>query len=137
MGNVMCRLSQTVALRIVMIKMVRWSMKKAIGALFLFAGVLAATPISAQRKYEAITVKNADVQAKVVILAIESGTAQFELQCDTNVSGCNALRSGNYVMVRLPKNWGTYDCANVDVFHTPANSGELGEKLGEYCLIEK
>ncbi len=112
-------------------------MRKAIAALFLFAVVLAATPISAQQKYEAITVKSAEVQAKVVILAIESATVQFELQCDTNVSGCNALRPGNYVMVRLPKNWGTYDCANVDVFHTPANSSELGEKLGEYCLMEK
>jgi hypothetical protein len=38
-------------------------------------------------------------------------------------------------MVRLPKNWGMYDCANVDLYR---KSGDLeaGDKLGEYCLIE-
>ena len=40
-------------------------------------------------------------------------------------------------MVRLPKNWGTYDCANVDVYHEPVNHEDLGQKLGEYCLLEK
>jgi len=40
-------------------------------------------------------------------------------------------------MVRLPKNWGTYVCANVEVYPTPVNPENLGQKLGEYCLIEK
>ena len=50
---------------------------------------------------------------------------------------CKLLEAGTYVMVRLPKNWGVYDCANVDIYTTPADPAATGEKLGEYCLVEK
>lgn len=40
-------------------------------------------------------------------------------------------------MARLPKNWGTYVCENVEVYPTPANPENLGQKLGGYCLIQK
>jgi hypothetical protein len=39
-------------------------------------------------------------------------------------------------MVRLSKNWGMYDCANVDLYPTTADPA-TSEKLGEYCLIRK
>jgi len=104
---------------------------------FLLAVVLAATQVLAQQKYEVITVKGAEVQSRVVIVTIQATSAQFELQCNTNVSDCSALQPGSYVMVRLPKNWGSYVCANVEVYPTPANPENLGQKLGDYCLIEK
>ena len=112
-------------------------MKKAIVALFLLAVVLAATPVLGQPKYEPITVKSAEVTNGVVIVTVQGGGTQYELQCNTNISGCSALQPGSYVMVRLPKNWGTYVCANVDVYPTPVNRANLGQKLGAYCLIEK
>ena|SRR5690348_12903429 len=112
-------------------------MKKAIAALFLIAVVLAATPALGQEKTEVITVKGAQVNNGVVIVTVQAAVTRFELQCNTNISGCSTLQPGSYVMVRLPKNWGTYVCANVDVYSTPVNPENLGQKLGEYCLIEK
>ena len=52
------------------------------------------------------------------------------------MADCKVLEPGTYVMVRLPKNWGMYDCANVDLYASAADPAS-GEKLGEYCLIEK
>jgi len=46
------------------------------------------------------------------------------------------LEPGTYVMVRLPKNWGMYDCACIDLYASTADPAS-GEKLGEYCLVEK
>src|SRR5579864_8079735 len=112
-------------------------MKKAIAAVFLLAVVLAATLVVDQGKYEPITVKSAEVNNGVVIVTVQAAVTRFELQCNTNISGCSALQPGSYVMVRLPKNWGTYVCANVEVYPTPVNPENLGQKLGEYCLIEK
>ena len=39
-------------------------------------------------------------------------------------------------MVRLPKNWGMYDCVNVDLYPSSADPA-TSQKIGEYCLIEK
>ena len=36
-------------------------------------------------------------------------------------------------MVRLPKNYGVYDCANVEMYRT-TNDSKLGDKVGQYCL---
>jgi hypothetical protein len=36
-------------------------------------------------------------------------------------------------MVRLPKNRGLYDCANVELYRA-INGSETEEKVGEYCL---
>jgi hypothetical protein len=52
------------------------------------------------------------------------------------MSDCKVLAAGTYLMVRLPKNWGMYDCANVDLYPTTADPA-TSEKLGEYCLIRK
>jgi hypothetical protein len=39
-------------------------------------------------------------------------------------------------MVRLPKNYGMYDCANVDLFPKDVDPA-TGERIGEYCLVRK
>jgi hypothetical protein len=52
------------------------------------------------------------------------------------MADCMVLEPGTYVMVRLPKNWGMYDCANVDLYASTADPAS-GGKLGEYCLIDK
>ena len=59
----------------------------------------------------------------------------MRLQCNKDVAGCAALETEDYLMVRLPKNHGMYDCANAEVYRKAANS-EAGERLGQYCLVQ-
>lgn len=99
--------------------------------------LLAPVALSSQEQLEAqkITVKSKEVNNGVVILTVQNGNNVFDLQCNKNVSGCTALQPGDYMMVRLPKNRGLYDCANAEVYRTSANP-EAGDKLGQYCLVE-
>jgi hypothetical protein len=101
--------------------------------------VLAAPPaLSAQDQPEAqkITIKSREINNGVVILSAQEGRASFELQCNRDMMGCTALDPGEYMMVRLPKNRGMYDCANAEVYKKSANP-EPGERLGQYCLVSK
>lgn len=112
-------------------------MKKAIILLVL----LVATTVMAQDK-STVTVKSSEVNNDLIILTVQQidpvqqGEKPLVLQCSKTQSGCAIPPSGNYWMVRLPKNWGMYDGANVDLY--PA-SGDLqtSHKIGEYCLIDK
>ena len=102
-------------------------------ALLLFAPVA----LSAQEQPESqkITIKSKEINNGVVILGVQEGKNFFELQCNKNFMGCTALETGDYLMVRLPKNRGMYDCANAEVYRKAANS-ETGERLGQYCLVQ-
>jgi hypothetical protein len=95
------------------------------------------TALSTQEQFESqkITVKGKEVNNGVVILAVQEGRNSFDLRCNKDVSGCTVLEPGEYTMVRLPKNRGLYDCANAEVYRKSANS-EVGDKLGQYCLVE-
>jgi hypothetical protein len=64
------------------------------------------------------------------------GKGSFALQCNKGVSSCKAPEPGSYIMVHLPKNWGAYDCVNVDLYSSSADPA-TSQKIGEYCLIEK
>jgi hypothetical protein len=99
--------------------------------------VLFAPPaLSAQdQERQKITVKSREVNNGVVILSVQDGKGSFELQCNKNMNWCAVLEPGEYQMVRLPKNWGLYDCANAEVY-PKANGSETGEKLGAYCLVQ-
>lgn len=114
-------------------------MKKAfnlVAAMLLFAFFAALGMLAQeQRDVRTITIKSSEVNNGVVILAAREGKNSFELQCNKNVSGCAVLEPGNYLMIQLPKNHGVYDCNNVDLHRTTAGS-DVGEKLGEYCLLE-
>src|SRR5579863_5532688 len=109
----------------------------ALVAAVLFAGVQAAAQDQAT-----VTVKSSEVASGVVILSAvqpnvpDTGKASFELHCNKGAGACKAPEPGTYLMVRLPKNWGMYDCANVDLY--PASSDPAtAQKIGEYCLNEK
>jgi len=106
-------------------------MRTAIILVALFAGI----PVLAQETSQ-ITVKNSAVNNGVVIVTAQVGRALFELQCNKGISGCEVLEPGDYLMVRLPKNHGVYDCANVDIYPKSADP-ETSQKLGEYCVTEK
>ncbi|MFI5115155.1 MAG: hypothetical protein ACHP8B_00510 [Terriglobales bacterium] len=108
--------------------------------LFGLFGLLAAMQLMAQDK-SIVTVKSAEVNNGVVILTVyqtatSAAPESFALHCNKGMTGCKLLEPGTYMMVRLPKNWGMYDCANVDLYASTADPAS-GEKLGQYCLIEK
>lgn len=89
-----------------------------------------------QRVSQKITIKSKEVNSGVVILSVQNGKSSFDLQCNKDYVGCAVLDPGDYVMVRLPKNRGLYDCVNAEVYGKTADT-ELGDRLGQYCLIEK
>lgn len=104
-------------------------------SLVLLVVLAAAAALLAQEKSQ-ITVKESTVTTGVVIVSANAAGKSVELQCNQSMSGCTALKPGEYWMVRLPKNHGVYDCANVDLYPKSADP-ETSEKLGEYCLITK
>ena len=110
-------------------------MKRAIILLVLAFAV----QVIAQDK-STITVKNSETSNGVVIInAIGTGDAvkvSMELHCNKGATACKAPEAGTYLMVKLPKNWGMYDCANVDLYPTTANP-DTDQKIGEYCLDQK
>lgn len=117
-------------------------MKHTMIFLLVLAGLFFATVRSAAQDKTTVTVKNSEVVSGVVILNIvqpaasAAGKASYELHCNKGASLCAAPEAGTYLMVRLPKNWGMYDCTDVDLY--PAGSDPAtAEKIGEYCLIEK
>jgi hypothetical protein len=102
-------------------------------ALFLLVGTV---EVSAQEK-SSITVKGSELVNSVVIVDVVRSGKVFELQCNHGAPGCAALKSGKYRMLELPKNFGMYDCRNVEVYPESAVVPEKDKKLGDYCLIEK
>ena len=106
-------------------------MKKVI----LLVLLVMAVAVLAQDK-ATLTVKDSSTYTGVVIVNAETGGKVVELQCNQNASACTTLKPGKYTMVVLPKNWGMYDCKNVDVYQETANP-DTDQKLGEYCLIQK
>ena len=107
----------------------------------LWFGLLITGQMMGQEK-STITVKSSEVNNGVVIVTghqvatSQQAAASFALHCNKGMAGCQVVEAGTYLMVRLPKNWGMYDCANVDLYPTTADP-ESSQKIGEYCLIEK
>jgi hypothetical protein len=106
-------------------------------ALLLFV-FLAAVPMLAQEQPDlrTITIRSSEVNNGVVILAAREGKSSFELHCNQGISFCAVPEPGNYLMLRLPKNRGVYQCANVELYRTTTGS-ELGDRIGQYCLVEE
>lgn len=84
-----------------------------------------------------ITVKQTTVSGEVVLVTIQDAGKTYELQCTKGAPDCVIPPAGTYWMVRLPKNHGYYDCANVDLYVQSANPEEHDKILAEYCITEK
>ena len=108
-------------------------MKKAI-ALTLFLLIVTAESLSQDGVQ--ITVKHSELISGVVIVMVSDGRTPLELQCNQGMAGCKALEPGTYVLVRLPKNFGFYDCANAEVYRKSADVLSR-DKVGAYCIIER
>jgi len=85
---------------------------------------------------EAITVKSSTQNSEVIIITGRGASNAIELQCTKSFASCTALKPGEYLMVRLPKNRGTYECANVKVYDKSADP-ESADELGIYCITDK
>jgi hypothetical protein len=94
--------------------------------------LLAAVMLWAETK-SAVTVKSSQVTSGVVLVTVSENGKSFDLQCNDGHPFCQAVKPGEYQMVRLPKNRGMYDCQNVDLYLQTADT-ETDDKLGEYCL---
>jgi hypothetical protein len=118
-------------------------MKKIMVVLMLLTLVfcLGAVRLYAQQK-SSITVRGSELNNGVVILDVLRGEKSFKLQCNQGASACTALTTGKYLMIELPKNFGMYECRDVEVYPETVTSSDTGmpdkdKKVGEYCLIEK
>ncbi len=87
-------------------------------------------------KREMIIVKSAENSPGVIILIGRGEKTAIELQCTKTVVGCANLKPGEYLMLRLPKNRGVYDCMNVRVYEKDADP-DNAEHLGAYCVTDK
>ena len=86
-----------------------------------------------QEKSQIIVKSSTTTSNGVVIITAEAGKQTLELQCNEGAPRCTVLKDGRYLMVRLPKNRGLYDCANVEVYQANFDS-EAEERVGDYCL---
>ena len=102
--------------------------------LFVFL-LLVALPLLAVDK-SAVTVKKTSTSNGVILVNVSAEGKTLELQCTQSAPHCAAPQPGTYWMVRLPKNYGLYDCQNVDLY-AQSEDPEEGQKTGEYCLNEK
>lgn len=84
---------------------------------------------------EKITIKSKEVNNGVVILGVQGAKNSFELQCNKGATGCTLVDPGEYVMVRLGRNRGLYDCENAEVYKKSAEP-QPTDKIGQYCLVE-
>jgi hypothetical protein len=106
-------------------------MRRAFFVFVILAAVLALAQDTSQ-----ITIKSGEMNNGVVIIAAVEGKTTVELQCNKGVTGCKIPEPGTYVLVRLPKNHGMYDCANVEIFPKGADPTS-SERIGAFCLIAK
>jgi hypothetical protein len=117
-------------------------MKKSTLALMLVAlCCLGVVRLLSQEK-STISVRGGQISAGVVVLDVARGERTFTLQCNENAQDCTLLSNGKYLMIELPKNFGMYECKDVEVYPESASTSDAGapdknKKVGEYCLIER
>jgi len=106
-------------------------------ALLTAAFVLLASEQALAQDRTPVKVKSSEVVTGVVIVHVQKNGKSFELQCNEGAGSCKTLPSGSYMMVELPKNYGMYDCKNVEIYRGDQDKPEAAEMMGAYCMVEK
>ena len=106
-------------------------------AMLTAAFVILATAQALAQDKTPVKVKSSEVVTGVVIVHVQKEGKSLDLQCNEGGGTCKILQSGNYLMVELPKNYGMYDCKNVEMYRGDQDKPEAAEKIGDYCLVEK
>ena len=102
-------------------------------ALLLVFGTTAAG--AQDRSY--ITVKWNDLNNGVVVIDVVRDGKAYRLTCNQGMQGCASLKNGKYQVVELPRNFGMYECKDVEIYSESAVNPEKNKKLGEFCLEER
>lgn len=102
--------------------------------LLILSLLFGSSAASAQEKSLIVVRANKRNNGLVILDAMKTGKA-YELQCKDGLPSCVALNNGRYQLVELPKEFGMYDCKDVEVYPESAVAGK-DKKLGEYCLID-
>ena len=110
-------------------------MRRALVGVMLTVLIVLAAVITAAQTMSRIVVTGSEVNNGVVIVRIQLNGRTHELQCNQGMLSCASLKRGSYTMVELPKNFGVYDCRDVEVYQESPQPAK-NAKLGEYCLIE-
>jgi len=103
-------------------------------ALLTVAFIILATAQALAQDKTPVKVKSSEVVTGVVIVHIQKEGKSLDLQCNQGAGTCKALQSGNYQMLELPKNYGMYDCRNVEMYQDKSGAAV---KIGDYCLVEE
>jgi hypothetical protein len=106
-------------------------------AVLTAAFVILATQRAFVQERTPVKVKSSEVVTGVVIVHVQKDAKTLELQCNQGAGGCKALPSGSYLMVELPKNYGMYDCKNVEMYREDQAKPDATQQIGNYCLMEK
>lgn len=101
--------------------------------LVLFFSLSSVEGLAQEKSY--IAVEGSKLNNGVVMVDIMKAGKPFTLQCNQGAAGCAVLNDGNYQMLELPKNFGMYECKDVEVY--PEGNVSSEKKIGEYCLTEK
>ena len=111
-----------------------------IRAILLFSSVfllfLLAAQVSAQEK-SYVTVRSNGLNNGVVVVDVLKDGKVYRLSCNEGMLGCNSLKLGKYQMIELPKNFGVYECKNVEIYPELPVNAEKDTRLGQYCLEER
>jgi len=102
-------------------------------ALFLLFGTVDAW--AQEKSY--ITVKGSEQNNGVVMMDVLRESKAYRLTCNQGMPGCATLKNGRYQMVELPKNFGMYECKDVELYAESAFNPSKDRRIGEFCLEEK
>ena len=105
-------------------------------AVLIAAFVISTTYQALSQERTPVKVKSSEVVTRVVIVHVQKDAKSLDLQCNEGAGNCKALPSGNYLMVELPKNYGMYDCQNVEMYRGDQDKPDAAQKIGEYCLVK-
>jgi len=111
-------------------------MKRTVSRFALWIAVFMLSTAALAQEKTPVKVKSSEVVTGVVIVHVQKDTRTLDLQCNQGASGCKVLESGSYLMVELPKNYGMYDCQNVEMYRVDQDKPEAARKIGEYCMVE-
>jgi len=92
--------------------------------------------VAAQEK-STVTVQGNQLNNGVVIMDVVLNGKAYRLSCNQAMPQCTKLKGGEYQMVQLPKNYGMYECQDVDIYAETAANQDENNKLGDYCLDAK
>lgn len=110
-------------------------MGKVTSLFFILLVVLSACALKVMSQEKSfITVQGNTLSNGLLVLNVVKDGKGYKLTCNQDMASCTALKNGRYQLVQLPKNFGTYECQDVQIYSESTADTDKEGKLGEYCL---